>query len=84
MTVPIALYLAGSTRGWAPRSEVAAWAVSEGLDPNVIYRLEIYEGRARVFEYVKDEKGTRYIVGRPERRKPYDVAITSLPPGVTP
>jgi hypothetical protein len=82
-TDPIAVF--DTTSGWTPIPGLTDWAVAKGLDPNVIYRLEIYPGHARVFEYVKDEGGRKRLQpDGPAKRDPYDVLITSLPPGVAP
>ena len=79
---PIAVY--DTTSGWQPIPGLTAWVEGLGLDPRLIYRLEIHQGRARVFEYVMNEQGRkRLLPDGPEKREPYDVAITSLPPGVS-
>ncbi|MBO3751557.1 hypothetical protein J5X84_36255 [Streptosporangiaceae bacterium NEAU-GS5] len=73
------------SRGWFPPPGFITWAISEGLNPNAVYRLDIYPGpRARVYEYVKDESGRKRLQpDGPVKRDPYDVDLTSLPPGVT-
>lgn len=83
MPDPIAVY--DTTGGWTPVPGLTEWAIQQGLDPRAIYRLEIHPGPvARVFEYVKDDKGKIRVLGEePMRREPYDIPLTSLPPGVT-
>lgn len=71
-----------------------SWVREQGLDPHNIYRLEVYSAQpsARVFEWAYNEQGARYCsldhdhAARIEAcvlatREPYDVILSSLPPG---
>jgi hypothetical protein len=81
-TDPIAIY--DSRSGGGPWPDIADWCTQQDLNPKAIYRLEIYFDHARVFEYVTDEGGRKRLQpDGPAKRAPYDVPLTSLPPGVT-
>lgn len=71
-----------------------AWMRSQALNPTHVYRLEIHlvdSPSARIYEYARDEQGVRYCGVDHDhrgdadrcaiaRRKPYEVALSSLPP----
>jgi hypothetical protein len=76
-------------------ARLLTWAREQGLDPEKIYRLEVYctKGKpsAQVFEYAFNEQGYRYCdvdhdhvqrVGacRSAKREPYEVILSGLPP----
>ncbi len=79
---------------WPPPnlSEVLGWARSEGINANETYRIEVYLldcPFARVYEYDRDENGTRFCWVEHDhlddrcdvaKRKPFDVPLTTLPP----
>ncbi|MFD9950965.1 hypothetical protein ACFWYW_59350 [Nonomuraea sp. NPDC059023] len=74
-----------SSRQWHGDPEVLAWMRAEGLDPDQVYRLEIYLvdcPSARVYEYATVQGARILVPAREEylRRKPYDVILSSLPP----
>ncbi|WP_157253178.1 hypothetical protein [Nonomuraea typhae] len=88
---PIAVFDVNDVRAQAAMSgdrpyweSVLDWIRGHGLDPNEIYRLEVYRTDrlwARVHEYDRDAAGERYSIGTEvARRAPYDVILTSLPP----
>lgn len=58
-----------------------AWVVEQGLEPNRIYRMDVGETTATVYEFRLDAKG-KFINqnGQVARREPYVVAIKSQPP----
>lgn len=61
------------------------WAQQHGLNPNLVYRVEIHETEAtvRVHQLATDENGDPITDGKGYAlREPYDVPLTSLPPAV--
>ncbi|MCK2214277.1 hypothetical protein MF672_010810 [Actinomadura sp. ATCC 31491] len=75
-------------------ARLTTWVREQGLDPERIYRLEVYlidTPRARVFEWKQDEQGRRYCevehdhkaryeACRIAQREPYAVILKALPP----
>jgi hypothetical protein len=74
---------------WRGDPKILAWCRAEGLDPEQIYRLEVYlldAPFARVYEFVT-LNGARFLVEERDdylRRDPYDVILSTLPPDWAP
>ncbi|MFI6594956.1 hypothetical protein ACIBHX_01840 [Nonomuraea sp. NPDC050536] len=66
---PLVVFDARDER-WRGDSHILAWCRSEGIDPEQVYRLEVYLVDCP-FARVYDD----YL-----RRDPYDVILSSLPP----
>ena len=73
---------------------LTTWVRGQGLDPEKIFRLEVYlidTPHARVFEWAQDERGRRYCdvehdhkmkaaSCRIAQREPYTTILNALPP----
>ncbi|MGW4663203.1 hypothetical protein [Streptosporangium sandarakinum] len=90
---PLVVYDAGDDTyqqriGTPWHDQLLAWARSNGITPDDVTRLEVYlldAPFARVYEYALDENGRRYLTNDGNdhaRREPYNVLLTSLPPGM--
>lgn len=67
-------------------SELLAWTRSQGIDPNKVSRIEVYDDGDRpyawVLSYDVDENGTKYVVPGTESLAKHaeTVPLSSLPP----
>lgn len=72
-------------------THLLTWVREQGLDPEEIYRIEVYSASALIFEHKRNEQGHRYCdiehdhaaqmrACRSAKREPYSVILTSTPP----
>ncbi|MFI6296822.1 hypothetical protein ACIBEJ_34895 [Nonomuraea sp. NPDC050790] len=70
---------------WRGDPDVLSWMRAEQLDPELVYRLEVYVvdcPSARVYEYATVLGARIFVPALADymRREPYDVILASLPP----
>jgi len=88
---PLLVYDASSWEPWQRPGfldELYQWMHAHGIDEMDTYRIEVWQLSQRLFTRVFQYRTRRGVVewnwttGEPARRKPFLVAITSMPPAL--